>query len=473
MWWWSAAALAADGGNFLPGETTLGMRATSFIGVAVLIGLAWALSVHRDRVDWRPVIWGVVLQLALGAIVLSDSASYFFFTVVDGGVNRLLGFAGDGAAFVFQSVQPHLIKGPDGTETFYVGTGSGISPPVKTFAFWILPTIVFFSSLMSLLYYLGVMQGLVRAIAWVMVRTLGTSGAESLSAAGNIFVGQTEAPLLIRPFVAKMTRSELMAVMTGGFATVAGGVLGAYVSFLQHVPNIAGHLVIASIMSAPAALAVAKVMVPETETPATRGEVHIPEVPKDQQPKNAIEAAARGASDGMSLAINVAAMLIAIVGLVSMANWAIGWVPVTFCADGTVAGGYGCVGGLEGQPLDLSRVLGWVFFPIAFVMGIPLGECMVVGRLLGEKIVLTELLAYIHLGELIGGKEAVMSQRSAIITSYALCGFANFASIGIQLGGIGGMAPERMGDLAELGLRAMIGGVIAACMTGAVVGVWL
>jgi len=491
-WLLLSTALATEGGNFLPGETTLLERGISLIGIFILVGVAWGLSTDRKRVDWRPVLWGVGLQLVFGLFVLSSAFSFLtaglysvieaatgwtvpseglLFVFVDSGVNRLIGFAGDGANFVFQSVQPHQILDASGEPQFYVGTGNGISPPVKTFAFWVLPTIVFFSSLMSLLYHIGVMQGIVRVLAWAMVRTLGTSGAESLSAAGNIFVGQTEAPLLIKPFVSKMTRSELMAVMTGGFATVAGGVLGAYVSFLHDVPNIAGHLVIASIISAPAALAIAKVMVPETEVPETRGEVHIPEVAPEDRPANAIEAAARGATDGMSLAINVAAMLIAIVGLVAMFDWAVGWVPVTQCSTG-LSIGYGCAGA-EGAPMSMSMLLGWMFAPVAFIMGVPWAECGVIGRLLGEKIVLTELLAYIHLGDVINAEQAVISQRSAIIASYALCGFANFASIGIQLGGIGGIAPERMGDLAQLGLRAMVGGVIAACMTGAVAGVYL
>lgn len=481
-----STALAAEGGNFLPAQTGILDRVISFVGIFLLVGIAWLLSTNRSRIDWRPVLWGIGLQLLFGAIVLSDAASYFFFTVVDTGVNQLISFAGDGATFVFQSVQPHQVLDASGEPQFYVGTGNGISPPVKTFAFWVLPTIVFFSALMSLLYYIGVMQVIVRGLAWAMVRTLGTSGAESLSAAGNIFVGQTEAPLLIRPFVKDMTKSELMAVMTGGFATVSGGIMGAYVSFLGDVPNIAGHLVIASIISAPAALAIAKVMVPETEVPKTRGDATMPEVAPGEAPANAIEAAARGASDGMQLAINVAAMLIAIVGLVAMFDWLIGLVPVTFCDDGARIGQYACAYGTElvdgksvavvtdaGAPLSMSVLLGWLFAPVAFIMGVPWAECGVIGRLLGEKVVLTELLAYIHLGDVINSPTPQISQRSAIIASYALCGFANFASIGIQLGGIGGMAPERMGDLAEMGVRAMVAGVIAACMTGAVAGIYL
>jgi CNT family concentrative nucleoside transporter len=458
-WMWGVAAAAE--GSFLVRETTLFDRGMSLFGIGALIGVAWILSDNRGRIDWRPVRWGVALQLLIGLIVLSPMMSEFFYTVVNDGVNKLLSFSEQGATFVFQSIVPHQIADANGQ----LQPVRGVSPPVKTFAFWILPTIVFFSSLMSVLYYLGVMQFVVRVLAVVMVRTLGTSGAESLSAAGNIFVGQTEAPLLVRPFIATMTRSELMAVMTGGFATVAGGVMGAYVQFLSAVPNIAGHLVIASLMSAPAALAIAKVMVPETEEPLTRGEVKLD---AENPASNVIEAAALGAADGMKLAINVAAMLMAIVGLVALVDWSISLIPVRFC-DAGVTLGWACSTGV-GAPLDMSMVFGWLFAPIALLMGVPWDECVVVGRLLGEKIVFTEFIAYIHLGEIVSSGPPQISERSAIIASYALCGFANFASIGIQLGGIGGIAPERMSDLANLGFRAMFAGVLAACMTGAVVG---
>ncbi len=446
-------------------ETTALDRGVSLLGIGVFIGLAWLLSANRKAVMWRPVAWGVGLQLLFAAVVLAPALQEVFFVVVDTGVKKLLSFAEAGADFVFQSVEPHQLAVGFGegapVETF-VGR---ISPPVKTFAFWILPSIVFFSSLMSILYHLGIMQVCVRGVAWVMQRTMGTSGSESLSAAANIFVGQTEAPLVVKPFIAGMTRSELHAVMTGGFATVAGGVMAAYVAFLRDIPGIAGHLVTASILSAPAALAISKVLYPETEASQTAGELKI-HVPKTA--RNVVEAAANGASEGMKLAINVAAMLIAFVGLVAMVDWLLTLAPLYECSAGWTLG-YpdGC------SPLSLSKILEWVFFPIAWAMGVPFEEAGVVGRLLGEKIVLTEFIAYINLGAILGAEEAVLSERSAIIASYALCGFANFASIGIQLGGIGGIAPERMGDLAECGLRAMFGGFLAACMTGTVAGVLL
>jgi CNT family concentrative nucleoside transporter len=367
--------------------------------------------------------------------------------VVDEGVRVLLGFSGKGADFAFQTIEPHFIDVPTEAGTapeMFIGR---ISPPLKTVAFWILPTIIFFSSLMAVLYHLGVMQQIVRAFAWVMQRTMGTSGAESLSTAANIFVGQTEAPLLVRPFIQGMTRSELHAVMVGGFATVAGGVMATYVIFLRDIPGIAGHLVAASIMSAPAALAIAKILVPEDGTPETLGTLHMH---VERPDANVIEALARGATEGLTLMLNVLAMLIAFVAIIAMLDWFLGLV-------GT----------------DFSTVLGWLFSPVAFVMGVPWQEAPVVGRLLGEKLVLTELIAYSHLGDMLRSGEGVLSERSAIIASYALCGFANFASIGIQIGGIGGIAPERRRDLAQLGLLAMVGGSIAAFLTATIAGILL
>jgi CNT family concentrative nucleoside transporter len=422
-------------------------RCLSLSGIGVMILIAWALSTNRRAIRWRPVLWGVALQLILGLIVLHPALQEHFFTVVDEGVRKLLSFSEQGADFVFQTVEPHQIQDSSGEASLFIGR---ISPPMKTFAFWILPTIIFFSSLMSILYHMGLMQRLVKLIAMIMQKTMGTSGAESLAAAGNIFVGQTEAPLLVAPFVDKMTKSELNAVMCCGFATVAGGVMAAYVGFLRDIPGIAGHLVTASIMSAPAALAIAKIMVPETGEPATSGTL---EISVERPDRNVLEAAARGATEGVKLAINVAAMLIAFVGLIAMCDWMLAFIPV------------------GGDPLSLSMILGWIFSPIAFSMGVPWSEATVVGGLLGEKMVLTEFIAYIHLGAIMAADNPVLSERSAIIASYALCGFANFASIGIQLGGIGGIAPKRMGDLADLSIRAMIGGSLAAFMTATVAGV--
>jgi concentrative nucleoside transporter, CNT family len=478
----TGSGVATGKGNYRPAPSGLaiwGYRGISLVGVFAFLGVGWLLSEGRRDVRWRPVIWGVALQLVFGAIVLGLGASEYIYDAVNYLVGVLLKFAEAGSAFVFASFIPHQVDviGPDGFQPVTYGLARSDAdnwpPATRNVAFAVLPTIIFFSALMSLLYYLGVMAPVVRAIAWLMVRTLGTSGSESLSAAGNIFVGQTEAPLLVKPFVATMTRSELMAVMTGGFATVAGGVLGVYVMLLQDaLPSIAGHLVVASILSAPAALAMAKMMVPETAQSLTAGEVQLN---VEQPASNFIEAAATGATDGMKLVLNVVAMLIAIVALVAMVNWAISWVPLGLCGDGSAGFGYAvtCASGESARPLDLSMILGVAFFPAAVLMGVPVEDWMVVGQLLGEKIVLTELLAYKSLAALVSGPEPVLSQRAAIIASYALCGFANFASIGIQLGGIGGIAPDRMGELAQLGFRAMIAGALAACMTGAVAGVFL
>ena len=310
---------------------------------------------------------------------------------------------------------------------------------------------IFFSSLMAVLYHLRVMPALVRAIAWLMQRTMKTSGSETLSAAGNIFVGQTEAPLLVRPFLKHMTESELMAVMTGGFATVAGGVMVAYVGILQGVfPDIAGHLLCASIMSAPAALVVAKIMIPEPDPTASKtyGELKLDLESPDA---NVIDAAARGAGEGLKLALNVGSMLLAFIALIAMANGLVGW-----------------LGGLVGvDGLSLQQILGTILAPLAWVMGIPWDDAMAIGSLLGVKTVLNEFVAYLELAAL---APQLVHHRSMVIATYALCGFANFGSIAIQIGGISPLAPERRHDLAKIGLRAMIGGTLAAFMTACVIG---
>jgi concentrative nucleoside transporter, CNT family len=427
-------------------------RLFSFLGLFGFVALAWALSTNRRAVNWHTVGWGLALQLGIASAILLPDFGQTLFAGVDSGVRGLLAFSEAGADFLFQTIEPHQIAtaSADGFQNqVYIGR---ISPPLKTIAFWVLPSVIFFSALMALLYHYGLMQRLVTAFAKVMQKTMRVSGAESLSAAANIFVGQTEAPLVIRPFVGKMTDSELNAVMVGGFATVAGGVMAIYVGFLSDVPGIAGHLVTASIISAPAALAIAKVMVPETEVPVTSGEV---ELSYEKLDINGIDAISRGTLEGLRLALNIGAMLIVFVAIIAMVN-----------------GILGMLGGLVGWELSLQGLCGYLFFPLALLMGIPWEEAMTVGTLLGEKIILTELIAFTHLREIQMGAEA-LSERSAIISSYALCGFANFASIGIQIGGIGGIAPERRSDLARLGFRAMVGGTIAAMMTGAVAGVLL
>jgi CNT family concentrative nucleoside transporter len=427
------------------------------LGGLLLIGLlAWALSTRRRQIAWRVVLWGVGLQLLFALIILKTPVGASLFGWLNTGVVALLGFTVEGARFIFGDLVLNNVP---------VGAGDPGMGPVQPdpslvartgafFAFNVLPTIVFFSSLMTLLYHLGIMQLVVRGFAWVMARTMRTSGAETLSAAGNIFVGQTEAPLLIKPFVAKMTTSELMAVMTGGFATVAGGVLAAYVGMLVvYFPDIAGHLIAASVMSAPAALVVAKLMVPEDGEPETRGKL---EFDPDKPHSNAIEAAAGGAADGLKLALNVGAMLLAFIALVALANALVGW-----------------VGGLLGiSGLSLEAILGWVLAPLAWLMGVPWADAPAVGSLMGMKTVLNEFVAYLQLSSILGGAEP-LEPRSIIIVTYALSGFANFSSIAIQIGGIGGIAPGRRSDLSRLGLRAMVGGSLAAFMTATIAGMLL
>lgn len=430
-----SAVLTTDAGSVPAWQ-----RLVSLFGLFAMVGIAWLFSTHRKNVPWRVIGWGLGLQVSFGVLVMKTDLGLRLFAILNDVVLALLGFTAQGTEFIF---------GDFASEKF-------------TIAINVLPTLIFFSSLMTILYHLGIMQKLVGVFAWLMRRTMGTSGSESLSAAANTFVGQTEAPLMIAPFIRTMTKSELMAVMTGGFATVAGGVLAAYVGLLKGVfPDIAGHLIAASVMSAPAALVIAKVMWPETESSATGGEVAI----EIQSPDaNVIDAAARGAYEGMKLALNVGAMLLAFIALIALANALLG-LPFQLYNDWM---------GLEGvaaiEPLTFQRILGWIFWPLAFLIGVPFSECAAVGTLLGEKVVLTEFIAYLHLYESLSGGVAQLSPRTMIIASYALCGFANFGSIGIQLGGIGGIAPERRHDLARLGLRAMFGGMLASLMTAAVAG---
>ncbi len=402
------------------------------IGLFTLLGLAWLLSNNRRRFPWRVVIWGLCLQLGFAIVVLKTDTGYIVFNWLDGAVKTLLGFSYEGGDFLWKSFVTDKVE-----------------PGLINFVVRVLPTIVFFSALMTVLYYLGIMQLVVKAIAWVMQRTMGTSGAETLSCSANIFVGQTEAPLMVRPFVEKMTRSELLTIMTGGFATVAGGVMAMYVGWLQDsVPGIAGHLMAASIMSAPAAILIAKIMYPETEASQTAGgvKVHV-----ERLDDNVVEALSRGATDGMKLAINIAAMLIAFVAMVACLNYLIG---------------------LLNENWSLQLLLGHLFQPLAYIMGAPWEESKDLGRLLGEKIVLTELIAF---GNLADPEQAgmVLSDRTRLIASYALCGFANFASIGIQLGGIGAMAPNRRKDLAKLGFKALVAGAFASWTTACIAGILL
>jgi CNT family concentrative nucleoside transporter len=415
------------------------LKLVSLCGIAVMLALCFACSNNRRAIRWRLVGVGLLLQALLGFVFLyweaGNAALRAFGTQVDG----FLKLAQGGSEFVFGE----LAKYPAVASVF--GAGKGF-----VFAFMVLPTLIFFSSFMAVLYHLGVMQFVVRQMARVMVRLLGTSGSESLSACANVFVGQTEAPLLIRPFLKGMTMSELHAVMVGGFATIAGGVFALYVGFGVD----AGHLMVGSVMAVPAGLICTKMLWPETETSQTMGDVQQVEA---EAYGNVVEAAAAGAGDGLKLALNVGAMLIAFLGLVAVVDWGFDFVNPWLHELGT------------DFELSVASILGIVFWPIAAVMGVPWHEIPLLAELLGTKLAVTELVAYSKLGPMI--VEQKVTPRTAMIASFALCGFANIGSVAIQVGGLGAIAPERRGDLARLGLRAMCGGAIATCMTACVAGV--
>lgn len=433
-------------------DTPLAARLMGVVGLGVMIGLAVLLSYDRRRIPWRLVAIGLGIQLAFGLIVLKFGPGRAFFDLVGRGVTGLLAFQEQGARFVFGNlVQSNVPVGTPGAGGTLDTTAGFIANTGAYFAFNVLPTIIFFSALMSVLYYLNVMQLVVKGIAWFMQKTLGTSGAETLSASGNIFMGQTEAPLLIKPFVKDMTPSELNTVMVGGFATVAGGVMAAYIGMLAgFFPNIASHLLAASVMNAPAGLYLSKILRPEVDVPVTRGSL---DLRVEKTDSSVIESAANGAAQGMQLALNVAAMLMAFVALVALLNFGLGW-----------------AGGLLGYPeLSLQGILGLLLRPLAWVMGVPWQDTAYVGGLIGVKASLNEFVAYAQFaGDLTAG--VAIQPRSAIILTYALLGFANFSSIAIQIGGIGGLAPERRGEIARLGLRAMIAGNLAAFTSAAIAG---
>jgi CNT family concentrative nucleoside transporter len=435
---------------------SLAQRATGLLGFAAILAIAWLLSYDRRRVPWRLVGMGLLLQAAFGVIVLKTAPGRWFFEGVGGVVNGLLAFSTEGARFIFGNLAgntvPVGIPGPgDSLDT----TAGLVAHSLSMFAFGVLPTIIFFSALMTVLYYLGVMQLVVKGLAWLMQRTLHTSGAETLSASGNIFLGQTEAPLLIKPFIEKLTSSELFTVMVGGFATVAGGVFAAYVMMLQgFFPDIAGHLLAASVMNAPAGLVLSKIIRPETDTPMSRDALH---VVVEKTDANVVEAAASGAGVGVQLALNVAGMLMAFIALIAMVNFGIGWA--------------GSLVGIDG--LSLQSIFGTLLRPLAWVMGVPWAETGYVGGLIGMKAVLTEFVAYAQFGADMTSGAVSLSPRATIITAYALLGFANFASIGIQIGGIGGIAPSRRSDLARFGVRAMLAGNLAAFMSATLAGMLL
>ena len=397
------------------------------LGVLTLLAIAYGMSNNRTKINFRTVYWGLGLQFIFAVFILKTPIGKPIFSYLDKIMSKLISFSDAGSDFLFKSYVNEV----------------GFHPALLNFAFRLLPTIIFFSSLMAILYHFGIIQFVVKSIAKIMQKTMKTSGAETLSVSANIFVGQTESPLMVRPFISQMTKSELMVVMIGGFATVAGGVLAIYVKWLSNIPGIAGHLLAASVMSAPAAIVIAKIIYPEIEHSKTMGDVNIK---VEKNTSNAMEALGNGATDGLKLAANVGAMLIAFVSVVALINYMLSIIGIS-----------------------METILGFIFRPLAWTMGVSWQEAELVGILMGEKIVFTELIAYGDLQSMIDQNK--LSQRSSIIASYALCGFANFGSIGIQLGGIGGIAPERKKDLAKLITKAMIGGALASWLTASVAGV--
>ncbi len=393
-------------------------------GLLLMLGTAYGLSTNRKAIDFRIVGWGLALQLSFALFILKTSPGAIVFDSISRGVTTMLGFADAGSVFMF---------GPLASDTEAFGV---------IIAFQVLPIIIFTAALFSLLYHFGIMQRVVFIFAKVMEKTMRTSGAESLAAAANVFMGMTEAPLVIKPFVPKMTQSEMMALMTGGMATIAGSVMAGYVRMGVD----AGHLLTASVMAAPAGLVIAKLLNPETEVPETRGRV---EIKMGRENVNFIDAIARGTSDGLRLALNVGAMLIAFVALIALANGILGIVGIT-----------------------LQQILGVLFAPVAFTLGVPWNDVLTVGSLLGQKVVLNEFVAYSSLMQLMESPGA-LDPRSVVIVTYALAGFANLGSIGIMIGGIGGIAPDRRDDLARLGLRSLLGGTMATFMTASIAGMLL
>ncbi|WP_195265961.1 NupC/NupG family nucleoside CNT transporter [Clostridium sp. 1001275B_160808_H3] len=402
-------------------------RLVGIIGVIVIIGIAFLLSENKKKINWKLVITGLILQIVFAILILKVPVGRTIFEGASNAITKLLDFTKEGTDFLF---------GP-------LADSNGIG---FVWVVQILPTIIFFSALMGVLYYLGIMQFIVKFIAKFIGKLLGTSGSETLSAVGNIFLGQTEAPLLVKPFVKDMTRSELLAIMVGGMATVAGGVMAGYVAMGVN----AGHLLAASIMAAPAGLILAKILVPETEESKTKNST---DISVENTASNIVEAAANGASDGLGLALNVAAMLLAFIALLALVNFIIG-----------------AIGGLFGFPeLSFQWILGKLFSPLAFVMGVPTVDISAAGSLLGQKIILNEFVAYSELANLI--KLDMLQPKTTMILTYALCGFANFSSIAIQIAGIGGLAPDRKGTIAKLGFKALIGGVLATCLTATIAGI--
>jgi concentrative nucleoside transporter, CNT family len=410
------------------------MRWIGLAGIAVIFGIAYICSANRRAIRWYTVLWGFALQVLFAFLVLYWEAGKNALERFSMAITGAISYADQGGAFVFGWLTGRMEK---------IGEVTGQPIGGYIFAFKVLPIVIFIASFFTIMYYLGIMQRIVQGMAWVMQRLMRVSGAESLAVAANVFIGQTEAPILIAPYIPTMTRSELLTMMTGGMAHVSGAVLLAYVA--MGIP--AKYLITASVMAAPGAIMMAKILMPETEVPVTMGEVRL-KVEKSHT--NVIDAAASGASQGMMLVINIVAMLIAFIALIALLNGFLGW-----------------AGGLFGYPgFQLQQVFAWVLWPLAVVMGVPIPDAAKVADLIGNKTVINEFFAYARMSTI----QAGMSEKARLIASFALCGFANFSSIGIQIGGIGGLAPTRKGDIARLGFRALLGGSLASFMTATIAG---
>ena len=410
------------------------LKLISLLGIVSFLGLAWVMSSNRRQIPWRVVAWGMGLQLIIGLVVFRTPLGQGLFEAANVAIAKLNEFAGEGARLVFG-----VLAEKESMENVF-GPGKGV-----IFVIVIPATIIFVSALSSLLYHWRVLPWVVTGIAWVMRRTMRTSGSETLATAANVFMGQTEAPLMVKPYLGGMTSSELMALMVGGMATIAGGVAAAYA--LMGIS--AGHLLTASILSAPGTLVIAKLMFPETAPSETADERCA--LPKSRS-TNSIDALCQGASDGMRLSINVIAMLIAFIAVVHLANAILAWVISPM-----------------GWSVTIQEVVGWLNVPFAWLMSVPPEECVRVGSVLGERVVFNEFVGYLDLSNMMAG-EGALSPRTSAIATYALCGFANFASVAIQIGGISTLVPERRADLAKLGLRAMVGGLLACYLTATVAG---
>lgn len=426
------------------------------IGIVIILFIAWLLSANRKKIDWRLVITGIILQLVIAVLVLKVEWVRGGFETVGGGFVKFLNFGLEGAAFLFGD----LARNSDAV----AGTKHSLG---FLFAFQALPVLIFFSAVTSGLYYLGILQKIVHAFAWIMAKTMRLSGAESLSAAGNIFMGQTEAPLLVKPFIPKMTQSELHCLMTGGMATIAGSVMGAYITFLGgadpvQATKFATYLLCASIMNAPAAIVLAKMFMPESEPEKIDRKLT---VNKESIGSNVVDALATGAADGLKLALNVGAMLLAFIAVIYALNWmlvdGIGeWTGLNTWVASSTNGAF--------TGFSLQYIFGQVFRIFAFIMGVDWNETVQVGSLLGQKMVINEFVAYLSLSDMKAA--GVLSEKAIIISTYALCGFANFSSIAIQIGGIGGMAPQRQSDLSKLGPRALLAASLATMLSGTIAG---